>query len=427
VTTGSGESGGNPRLLQFGAGKIGRSFIGQLFSRAGYEVVFVDVADALVRALNERRSYRVVIKDVVEEEIWVEHVRAIHAGDTEAVAREIAGAAIAATAVGPAFIASVFPLLAAGLLRRRAANGGALDVIICENVLHGARLFRDGIKPLLPADYPFDDLVGLVETSIGKMVPLMPEAERDPLLVYAEAYNTLIVDRRAFKRGVPDVSGIEAKDNMAAYVDRKLFIHNLGHTVAAFLQYLLHPDQPYIWQAMADPEVRGATEAAMWESGRALIGRYPDEFNEANQREAIEDLLQRFANRALGDTVYRVGRDLPRKLSAADRFINALRMDREQNVDAPYTELGLAAGLLFRATDQQGRLFDADARFVAEVYAQGVNYVLQTVCGLNLADPADRAVAERVRLAHDFLADPQRRRTPWLAAFHRRGLEAFRP
>jgi len=417
-----------PKLVQFGAGKIGRSFIGQLFSRAGYEVVFVDVADALVRALNERRRYRIVIKDAVEEEIWVEDVRAVHAARTEDVAREMADAAVAATAIGPVAIPSVFGAIAAGLLRRREAGQGPLDIIICENVLHGARLFRDGLTPLLPAEYPLDDLVGLVETSIGKMVPLMPqaEAERDPLLVYAEAYNTLIVDRKAFKCGVPPAPGVEAKDNMAAYVDRKLFIHNLGHTVAAFLAHLCHPEQPFIWQAVADPEIRRAAEAAMWESGRALIGRYPDEFDEENQRQAIEDLLRRFANRALGDTVYRVGRDLPRKLSAADRFINALRMDREQNVDAPYTTLGLAAGLLFRARDEHGRLFDADVAFVEKTYAGGVDTVLQAVCGLDLSDPADRALAERVRLAHDFLADPQRRGTPWLAAFRRRRFEAFR-
>ena len=30
------------KILIFGAGKIGRSFIGQLFSRAGYELVFID-------------------------------------------------------------------------------------------------------------------------------------------------------------------------------------------------------------------------------------------------------------------------------------------------------------------------------------------------------------------------------------------------
>ena len=63
----------------------------------------------------------------------------------------------------------------------------------------------------------------------------------------------------------------------------------------------------------------------MWESGRALIAKYPHVFGEADQEKSIEDLLRRFFNRALGDTVFRVGRDLRRKLGPNDRFIAAMR------------------------------------------------------------------------------------------------------
>jgi mannitol-1-phosphate 5-dehydrogenase len=63
------------KLVLFGAGKIGRSFIGQLFSRSGYEVVFVDINTAVIDALNEKRKYKVVIKSEKEETFWVENVR----------------------------------------------------------------------------------------------------------------------------------------------------------------------------------------------------------------------------------------------------------------------------------------------------------------------------------------------------------------
>ena len=59
------------KLLLFGAGKVGRSLIGQLFSSSGYEVVFVDVDDTLVKALNEKRSYFVEIIAVHERKIFV--------------------------------------------------------------------------------------------------------------------------------------------------------------------------------------------------------------------------------------------------------------------------------------------------------------------------------------------------------------------
>ena len=60
------------KLLLFGAGNIGRSFIGQLFSRAGYEVVFVDIDSNIVNALNSRRSYTVVVKGNNREDELIE-------------------------------------------------------------------------------------------------------------------------------------------------------------------------------------------------------------------------------------------------------------------------------------------------------------------------------------------------------------------
>ncbi|HPJ99686.1 MAG TPA: mannitol-1-phosphate 5-dehydrogenase, partial [Candidatus Hydrogenedentes bacterium] len=45
------------RALQFGAGNIGRGFLGQLYYESGYAATFVDVLDDVVRALNERGEY----------------------------------------------------------------------------------------------------------------------------------------------------------------------------------------------------------------------------------------------------------------------------------------------------------------------------------------------------------------------------------
>ncbi|HXP15206.1 MAG TPA: mannitol-1-phosphate 5-dehydrogenase, partial [Actinomycetes bacterium] len=45
--------------VHFGAGNIGRGFVGLLLHRAGYQVVFVDVVDELIDALNRTPSYRV--------------------------------------------------------------------------------------------------------------------------------------------------------------------------------------------------------------------------------------------------------------------------------------------------------------------------------------------------------------------------------
>ncbi len=382
-------------FVQIGAGKIGRSFIGSLFSAAGYEVVFVEVNDKVLSAMNERREYTVEIKDRVPATIVVRNVRAVDGHDTEAVGRELADCALAATAVGPDYLKYTYPAIARGLLLREERGRGPLDVILAENLRDAAAVVREGVAADLPEGFPIRERLGLVETSIGKMVPIMPPEEeaRDPLLVYAEAYNTLICDAKGFRGGVPPVPGLDAKANITAYVDRKSFIHNLGHALCAYFAHLEAPELVTTWQAIEHERIGEATRRGMWESARALIRAYPEEFNEANQGAHIEDLLSRFCNRALGDTIYRVGRDVQRKLGPEDRVIGALRFDAEHGVPAPVTTLCAAAGMLFRATDDAGRMFDKDREFAETIYPRGVDYVLQTVCGLQPDEPLHRDIA----------------------------------
>jgi len=90
-------------FVQFGAGNIGRSFIGQLFSRAGYEVIFIESALPLVRIINKKREYRIIIKrnDTPDEEIVIRNIQALHIDETQAVRNAILKADYVATSVGP--------------------------------------------------------------------------------------------------------------------------------------------------------------------------------------------------------------------------------------------------------------------------------------------------------------------------------------
>jgi mannitol-1-phosphate 5-dehydrogenase len=380
-------------FVQIGAGNIGRSFLGQLFARGGYEVAFIDVVDAVIEALNTHHGYRVEIRDRQPETIWIENVRGVNGKDVAAAADTLVQCELCATSVGQGALRFIFPTLAQAIQRRHELGQPPLDVIIAENIRDGAEVFRAGLAPLLPEGFPLDAAVGLIETSIGKMVPIMSADDRaaDPLLVFAEAYNTLICDARGFKNAVPGIPGVDAKQNITAYVDRKSFIHNLGHALLAYFSHLQAPELVCTWEAVEHPLIGEATRQGMWESARALIGKYPEEFSEANQGAHIEDLLSRFGNKALGDTIYRVGRDVSRKLSREDRVIGALLCVLGQGIDPQYTALCAAAGMRFRATDEAGVMFEGDAKFAAEVWPQGIEYVVDNVCGL-ADDPAARAV-----------------------------------
>jgi mannitol-1-phosphate 5-dehydrogenase len=386
-------------FLQYGAGNIGRSFIGALFARAGYEVVFVEVNPLVLEALNRDRRYKVEIHDDPPSEFWVENVRAVDGREAEAVAREIAAADIMGTAVGPNILPRIYPVIARGLIQRLGQGRPALDIIIAENLRHAAAALAAGLRENLPPDFPLDSYVGLIETSIGKMVPIMPEAivRTDSTLVYAEAYNTLILDKKGFRNRIPDVPGFDPKDNMEAYVDRKLFVHNLGHAAGAYLGFCKSPEKKFIWEMIGDGEIREKVRGAMQESAQALLRRYPGEFTPESLGDHIDDLLRRFSNRALGDTVFRIGRDLPRKLSREDRLIGALLLDDAMLVEAPLTAQAAAAAFSFGATDEAGKLFPADAAFQEALAAKGMDFMLKEVCGLEAGKAADGRVMAAIK------------------------------
>ena len=106
-------------------------------------------------------------------------------------------------------------------------------------MISAADFVREQLIKNLPSSFPVESMVGLIETSIGKMVPIMPlaELEKDPLVVFAEPYNTLILDGKGFKSPIPEIKGLAPKSNIKAWVDRKAFIHNLGHATAAYYGY----------------------------------------------------------------------------------------------------------------------------------------------------------------------------------------------
>ena len=376
-----------PLYVHFGAGNIGRALAGPIFSRAGYEVIFVDAVPEIVAALRERKAYRVVVKDTlppgVPDTFEVRGVSGIAVQDAAAVRDAVARADLIGTAVGAAHLPGVLAAVASGLPLR---NGRPVSLLFCEN-LHGlSELAREVLTQHLPPDFPLPERVGLVETSIGKMVPLMPleVRRRDPLEVWGEAYNAIIADRSGFVGTVPDgIEGLQLKSCFQAYVERKLYIHNLGHATCACHGFLR--GHKLICDAVADDQVRAETRAVMMGSARALIRRYPSEFDEANQTAHVEDLLRRFGNTLLGDTVFRVGRDLPRKLAPGDRFIGGLRLVQAEGGDAAPVCRAIAAALRFAATDESGQPFAADAAFRERVAREGAAAVLCAHCGL---DPA---------------------------------------
>ncbi len=337
------------KAVMYGAGNIGRGFIGQLLSQSGYHVDFIDVAPAVIEQLNTQNQYpvRILYKDTYEETM-VTNVACIDGKDPDAIAAAIAEADVMATAIGVNVLKFIIGNIAQGLKKRwENPDKAPLNIIICENLIGAdaylkgeiAKLMNDEEKKLL------DEKVGFVEASIGRMVPVQTDEMKgdNPLRVCVESFGILPVDKAAFKGEIPAIKNMVPFTPFEFYIERKLFIHNMGHAFTAYLGALMGVD--YIWQAIENPTVELLVQRAMQQSGISLAAKHNVPYIELNDH--VLDLLNRFGNRQLGDTVKRVGNDLNRKLNPNDRIVGALNMCVAQGITPNYICLAAAAAMNF--------------------------------------------------------------------------------
>lgn len=336
----------NMKAVMYGAGNIGRGFIGELLSQSGYEVTFIDVAEPVVNALKENKTYPIrYVSTNGYEDVWVKSVTAVNGNDTDVVADAIANCDIMATAVGARILKFIVPNIVQGLRKRWSMCGKPLNIIICENLMDANKVLEQMLKAeLTEAEQKmFDKTVGLVEASIGRMVPVQTDSMKDgdPLRVCVESYGFLPVDKDAFKGEIPNIMNLVPFYPFDFYIKRKLYVHNMGHATCAYLGDLL--GLPYIYESIAIPEVRILVQNAMLESALALSKKYDASLYDLQMH--ITDLLGRFTNAALGDTCQRVGGDPARKLGAEDRLIGAASLALEQGITPAYISVGAAAAL----------------------------------------------------------------------------------
>ncbi len=125
------------KALHFGAGNIGRGFIGKLLADAGIELTFADVNQTVLDALNARHSYQVHVVGENEQVDTVSGVNAVSSIGDEVVDL-IAEVDLVTTAVGPVVLERIAPAIAKGLAQRKAqGTERPLNIIACENMVRG--------------------------------------------------------------------------------------------------------------------------------------------------------------------------------------------------------------------------------------------------------------------------------------------------
>ncbi|MGN7968685.1 mannitol-1-phosphate 5-dehydrogenase [Microbacterium sp. 22296] len=382
------------KAVHFGAGNIGRGFVGLLLHEGGYELVFSDVSAALVSAINSASSYTVheVGEGGVDKEVT--GFRAIDSSvDAEALVDEIATADVVTTAVGPTILKFVAPHIVAGLALRDPSLA-PLQIMACENAIGATDQLREHIVAI--AGESWDALASravFANTAVDRIVPAQAVGGVD---VTVEPFYEWAIERAPFGDTPPHIPGAHFVDDLEPYIERKLFTVNTGHATTAYFGAQAGIER--ISDALADPAIAAKVEAALEETSALLVQKH--ELDAQVQGEYRATILRRFRNAALPDTVWRVGRQPLRKLSRHERFVGPAAEAVERGLPVDALVAAMAAALEFTdAEDAQAvelqrllRELDADT-FTAEV------------TGLDAAHPLSARIVEVVEARKAALAD----------------------
>lgn len=358
-------------VVHFGAGNIGRGFIGALFSQSGYHVTFVDIAEQTIDQLNRDQEYRVKLATDQQDVMTIKNVSGLNNMKQEnEVVAAIQNATFLTTAIGPTILPRIAPLIAKGLTERAKGNDEKLYVIACENQISATDLLKGYVLESLDEETKelLEGRVFFFNSAVDRIVPI--QDNQGSLDVLVEPYHEWVVETT---EDIPAIEGMKIVANLDPFIERKLFTVNTGHAVIAYLGYL--ENKSTIDQTLADEAIEKQVKATLNETGAYLIKQYG--LNEEEHQQYIQKIIKRFQNAYLNDGVTRVGRSPIRKLGPDDRLVRPAV--EAQKAGLAYTSLAkaIAAALLFDCQEDEEAV-----KLQSIIKEQGVAGALKEVSGL---------------------------------------------
>ncbi|MFC4737124.1 mannitol-1-phosphate 5-dehydrogenase [Bacillus daqingensis] len=350
------------RALHFGGGNIGKGLIGYVLNQNGFLVEFVDVSDESIDRFNRNKRYIIEQLDDKKTTHILEPVAALHGlSQKEDVLTSIQEADIITTSVGVTNLEKLAPTLAEGLVRRLEQKGTTVDVMANENALHATALLKEAVKKhLSPEQFAaIAEKTGFPNVAIDRLS--LTKADDQVEMVLVEPYFEWIVEQPAIVNDTTaQLEGVTYVEDLAPYIERKLFIVNMGHAATAYLGHLHH--EPTIQHALKHPDIEETVRGAMTEVSRYLEAAYdmkPEEL-----ADYIDRTISRFKNDLIADDIYRVGRAPIRKLHAEERLVKPAKALADRGLSYTNLAKAIAAGYLFNPSEDEEAL--AIQAYIAE-------------------------------------------------------------
>ncbi len=320
------------KAVHFGAGNIGRGFIGEILSKNGFEIYFVDTNKAIIDELNTRHSYEIGIASSSPEKISVSGVFGINNGENpEDVIEAIAQADIVTTAIGPNILPYIAELVSKGIQKRKEENKQVqIDIIACENMIGGSEFLEKKVAEYLSdSDKVYlANYIGFPNAAVDRIVP--GQKHEDLLYVEVEPFCEWVIDESQIKNKSFKLEGVHYASNLEPFIERKLFSVNSGHATVAYSS--AYKGYKTILEGLQHKEILSALKGVQKETRALLLAKWPQYFTEEDLMSYHQMIISRFANPKIIDEVTRVARTPIRKLGYDERFIRPIRELNERGL-----------------------------------------------------------------------------------------------
>ena len=211
---------------------------------------------------------------------------------------------------------TVFGLLLAGLLRRRAAGIAPFTIMSCDNIPHNGFVTKNSVVGLANLVDPalgqwVAKNVAFPNGMVDRITPATSDRERamlekdfgllDSWPVFCEGFKQWVLEDN-FPAGRPALEkvGVQFVTDVSPFELMKIRILNGGHAVIAYPAALM--DIHFVHEAMEDPLVSGFLKKIEQDEIIPTVPPVPD----TNIQDYFKLIVRRFSNPKIGDTIPRL-------------------------------------------------------------------------------------------------------------------------
>lgn len=307
------------KALHFGAGNIGRGFIGLILDSNGFELTFADVASELIDEIKAKGEYDVIMADESQKHIHIEGIKGINSRlELEELKKAIMDTNLITMAVGPTIVPLIAKSLVPGVKERLKRDQVIpFSIIACENAVGATDILKKALfEELNEKEIALaEEYIGFPNSAVDRIVPL--QNNENLLDVKVEPFYEWVIEKNKIKGDLLNMEGVSYVDNLAPYIERKLFTLNTGHAATAY--FGLKKGYDTVLEAITDKDIEDMVRGVLSETSLYITKQHG--FSEDVHQAYVDKIIHRFKNPHISDDLLRVGRSPLRKISRYDRFV----------------------------------------------------------------------------------------------------------